>query len=311
MNVKKTKKILIVDDESANIDILMELLKSDYKLVAARNGQDALNMIKSKNPPDLILLDIVMPGLDGYQVCEALKSSEVTKNIPVIFVTAVSEVMDEAKGFRLGAADYITKPFHPPIVLARVKTHMELKAKSDRLEQLASIDGLTNLYNRRRFDEMLNLEWRRALRSQAPLSLTMIDIDFFKLFNDTYGHANGDQCLKDVAYALHNCLARPADIIARYGGEEFVALLPETAGESAEIIAHKMRDAVERLKILHMGSEVSQFVTISAGVATAFTHPGIDSPEDLLKAADAALYKSKKTGRNKVISHNLSALKVA
>jgi diguanylate cyclase (GGDEF)-like protein len=219
--------------------------------------------------------------------------------------------MDEAKGFRLGAADYITKPFHPPIVLARVKTHMELKAKSDRLEQLASIDGLTNLYNRRRFDEMLNLEWRRALRSQAPLSLTMIDIDFFKLFNDTYGHANGDQCLKDVAYALHNCLARPADIIARYGGEEFVALLPETAGESAEIIAHKMRDAVERLKILHMGSEVSQFVTISAGVATAFTHPGIDSPEDLLKAADAALYKSKKTGRNKVISHNLSALKVA
>jgi diguanylate cyclase (GGDEF)-like protein len=311
MNVKKTKKILIVDDESANIDILMELLKSDYKLVAARNGQDALNMIKSKNPPDLILLDIVMPGLDGYQVCEALKSSEVTKNIPVIFVTAVSEVMDEAKGFRLGAADYITKPFHPPIVLARVKTHMELKAKSDRLEQLASIDGLTNLYNRRRFDEMLNLEWRRALRSQAPLSLTMIDIDFFKLFNDTYGHANGDQCLKDVAYALHNCLARPADIIARYGGEEFVALLPETAGESAEIIAHKMRDAVERLKILHMGSEVSQFVTISAGVATAFTHPGIDSPEDLLKAADAALYKSKKTGRNKVISHNLSALKAA
>jgi diguanylate cyclase (GGDEF)-like protein len=311
MKVRKTNKILIVDNELENIHILMELLKPDYKLVAAKNGEKALEMARSKNPPDLILLDIMMPGMDGYQVCEALKSSEVTKNIPVIFVTAISEVMDETKGFSLGAADYITKPFHPPVVLARVKTHMELKTKSDRLEQLASLDGLTNLYNRRRFDEMLNLEWKRSQRSQAPLSLIMVDIDYFKLFNDTYGHTDGDQCLKDVAYALQNCLKRPADIIARYGGEEFVALLPETDEEGAEILAYKMRDAVETLKIPHMNSKVSEFVTISLGVATTFPHMGIDPLKALLNSADTALYKSKKNGRNKVISHKLSKLKAA
>jgi diguanylate cyclase (GGDEF)-like protein len=296
----KRKKILIVDDEPVNIDILMDLLKSDYKLVAALNGEKALNVATSKNPPDLILMDIMMPGMNGYQVCKTLKASEATKNIPVLFVTAVSEIMDEAKAFRFGAVDYITKPFHPPVVLARINTHLELKAKSDMLEQLASIDGLTNIYNRRRFDEMLNLEWKRSLRSQAPLSLIMIDIDYFKVFNDTYGHATGDQCLKHVACTLLECLKRPADIIARYGGEEFAALLPETERQSAEIVANRMRIKVETLKIPHVNSEVSKFVTISVGGATAFKDSGVASAEALLNAADIALYKSKNNGRNQV-----------
>jgi diguanylate cyclase (GGDEF)-like protein len=296
MKSRKTKKILIVDDESANIDILMHHLKSKYKLVVALNGEKALEIAKSKSPPDLILLDIVMPGMSGYQVCKALKASEVTKNIPVLFVTAVSEVMDETKAFRLGAVDYITKPFHPPVILARVATHLELKAKSDKLEQLASIDGLTNVYNRRRFDEALKHEWKRSLRSQAPLSLIMIDIDFFKLFNDTYGHAIGDQCLKDVACVLRNCLKRPSDIIARYGGEEFAALLPETDREGVELAAKNMRNDVETLTFPDKDSNV----TISLGVATAFGDSRIDSPEALLEAADKALYVSKKNGRNMV-----------
>jgi len=302
---RKTRKILIVDDEPSNLDILMALLKDDYKVVAALNGEKALEVAAANSPPDLILLDILMPGMDGYEVCRQLKENEITKNLPVIFVTAVSEVMDETRGFRLGAVDYITKPFHPPVVKARVKAHMELKIKSDMLEQLASIDGLTNLYNRRRLDELLNGEWNRCQRSKAPLSLIMIDIDYFKLFNDTYGHAMGDQCLRDVAWTLKDCLRRPGDIIARYGGEEFAVLLPNTDMDGAESMADKLRNEVESLKIPHSSSDVSENVTISLGVATAFTDFRLDSSADLLKTADSALYQSKKNGRNQVTSQKV------
>ncbi len=302
---RKTRKILIVDDEPSNLDILMDLLKEDYKVVAALNGEKALAMAESGSPPDLILLDILMPKMDGYEVCRHLKENDATKNLPVIFVTAVSEVMDETRGFKLGAVDYITKPFHPPVVKARVKAHMELKIKSDMLEQLASIDGLTNLYNRRRLDELLKGEWNRCKRSQEPLSLVMIDIDYFKLFNDTYGHAMGDQCLRDVAWTLKDCLRRPGDIIARYGGEEFAVLLPNTDAEGAEAMATKLRKEVEMLKIPHSSSDVSGVVTISLGVATVFSAFDVDSSEELLKAADSALYQSKKNGRNQVASKNL------
>lgn len=302
MKRRKSRKILIVDDEPTNIDILLNVLKDEYKVVAATNGKKALEITKSKDPPDLILLDILMPDMDGYEVCRALKDDDSTKNLPVIFVTAVSEVMDETRGFKLGAVDYITKPFHPPVVKARVKAHMELKIKSDLLEQLASIDGLTNIFNRRRFDEILHLEWNRAARSKTPLSLIMIDIDNFKLFNDTYGHAMGDQCLKDVAWTLRDCIRRPSDIIARYGGEEFAALLPATDQEGVKKIADNMRYEVEALGIPHSDSDVSDLVTISLGAATVFADTEINLSERLLKAADEALYQSKKKGRNRVNS---------
>ncbi len=302
---RKTRKILIVDDEPANLDILMSLLRDDYKVVAALNGEKALEMASSDSPPDLVLLDILMPGMDGYEVCRQLKENDATKNLPVIFVTAVSEVMDETRGFKLGAVDYITKPFHPPVIKARVKAHIELKIKSDMLEKLASIDGLTNLYNRRRLDELLSSEWNRCLRSKTPLSLIMIDIDFFKLFNDTYGHAMGDQCLRDVAWTLKDCLRRPGDIIARYGGEEFAVLLSGSDAKGAKSMADKLREEVQSLKIPHASSEVSEYVTISLGVATAFAAEDIDSPAELLTAADSALYHSKKNGRNLVTIKNL------
>jgi len=224
----------------------------------------------------------------------------------VIFVTAVSEVMDETRGFRLGAVDYITKPYHPPVVMARVKAHMELKVKSDMLEQLASIDGLTNLFNRRRLDEILGNEWSRSQRSQTPLSLVMIDIDYFKRFNDTYGHAMGDHCLKEVAWTLKDVLRRPGDIIARYGGEEFAVLLPATDNEGAVLMANRMREEVAALKLPHSASEISEFVTVSMGVATILVDSGMANSEDLLKAADQALYQSKKNGRNRVTAQNIS-----
>lgn len=300
---QKEQKILIIDDERSNITYLMSLLKQDYKLVAAVDGFKGLEMaagIGGGSAPDLILLDVLMPGLDGYQVCERLKSDDRTRNIPVIFVTAASDANDETRGFELGAADYITKPFHPSVVKARVRTQIELKMKSDMLEQFASVDGLLNIYNRRRFDEVLKIEWTRAQRSNTPLSLIMIDIDHFKLYNDHYGHAGGDHCLKLVARTLKNCLKRPTDFIARYGGEEIVAILPETDGEGAALIAELMCREIAGEQALHAASPTAAYVTISAGVATALPDGQIDSSEALLEAADSQLYTSKKTGRNRV-----------
>lgn len=298
--------IMIVDDTHDNIRILMETLKDTYKLQAATSGERALEMLQSgAHLPDLILLDILMPGIDGYEVCRRLKDNDDTRHIPVIFVTAISEVMDETKGFRLGAVDYITKPFHPPIVKARVQAHINLKIKTDMLEKLASLDGLTNIPNRRKFDEVIENEWKRALRYNFPLSVIMIDVDKFKQFNDHYGHAAGDNCLQDVSKALNQCLKRPYDFMARYGGEEFVVILPDVGLEGAVKVGNCMKDAVEALAIPHEVSEVIDHVTVSLGLAT--THPS--APEgnwnDVVAAADKKLYEAKAAGRNCLASVEL------
>jgi len=180
---KKQEKILIVDDNKQNIDILVDLFKKKYKIVPAIKPERAIEIAQSDNPPDIILLDILMPGMDGYEVCRILKNDEKTKNIPIIFVTAVSEVMDATKGFATGAVDYITKPFHPPMVKARVEMQLNLKRKQELLENFAFIDALTEIPNRRRFNKVSEDEWNRAMRSAYPITFMMIDIDFFKLFN--------------------------------------------------------------------------------------------------------------------------------
>ena len=194
----------------------------------ATNGKEALRIAGSDRPPDLILLDVMMPQLDGYEICRRLKSEESTQNIPVIFVTVRDAVEDEARGLELGAIDYVTKPFNMPIVRARVRNHIELKRRGDDLEALSCLDGLTSIPNRRRFDEVLALEWRRSLRAETWLSLMMMDIDQFKAYNDHYGHPAGDSCIKQVARAIAGCLTRAGDFVARYGGEEFCAVLPES-----------------------------------------------------------------------------------
>ncbi|MBU1004178.1 MAG: PleD family two-component system response regulator [Proteobacteria bacterium] len=298
MNSEKSR-ILIVDDSSFNIIILGEALSGEFEVSVATNGEDALATAMGPNQPDLVLLDIIMPGIDGHEVCRRLKSDASTASIPVIFITSMSEVEDETRGLELGAVDYITKPFSIPIVKARVRSHVELKRQRDILRDLSTLDGLTGIPNRRRFDEFFNLEWLRGRRSQTQISMVMADIDHFKAYNDNYGHAEGDECLRKVARAMKDCIKRPSDLLARYGGEEFAVILPETESQGAQHLAEALRAAVDSLNIPHAHSPVADHVTISVGVAT-LTPGALKEPEFLIKKADAMLYKAKNNGRNQV-----------
>ena len=292
--------ILIVDDTPTNIQVLAEALRAGYRVKVATSGKAALAITGHPDSrPDLILLDVMMPEMDGYEVCRRLKQNPATQNIPVIFVTARSDVADEEQGLRLGAMDYIVKPFHLAIVKARVQNHINLKMKTDLLESLALIDGLTGIPNRRRFDEALEHEWKRALRDGTPLALIMADIDHFKAYNDNYGHAAGDGCLKAVAKCLSKSLSRPSDIMARYGGEEFVAVIPDTDGEGARLLAERWCANVAALGLPHLFSSAADHVTISAGYAT-LKPESCQSPKELLELADKMLYQAKGQGRNRV-----------
>ncbi len=292
-------KILIVDDEKINIDVLVELLKPGCRTVAAKNGEQAIKRLEKPPLPDLILLDIMMPGMDGYEVCRKIKANPKTRNIPVIFITGKNEEQDEARGFRAGAVDYITKPFSPVVAAARVNTHLELKKRGDMLERMASLDGLTGIPNRRRFDEALDSEWKRSLRHRHPLSLILLDIDFFKLYNDHYGHAEGDECLKKVARAISRAMPRAEDLAARYGGEEFVCILSGTGNQGAMAVANRILDAVRTLEILHARSKVADHVTVSAGVASMI--PTMQGKAlELTQKADKALYQAKQNGRDQI-----------
>lgn len=298
-SLSKQQTILIVDDAKTNINVLAELLRLDFKVRAATSGEKALEIAFSENPPDLILLDILMPGMDGYEVCKNLKASSQTKNIPVIFITGKVNEEDEIYGFSIGAVDYITKPFRPIVVKARVNTHAELKRHRDYLEGISYLDGLTGIPNRRKFDEYLNFSCIFAINESLPVSMIMMDIDHFKLFNDRYGHQEGDVCLKMIAQALLETLVNKTDFVARYGGEEFACILPNKTKEAAMEIAEQLRLCVADLQIPHADSLVEPFVTISLGVATQFPTSSLIG-KDLIKAADEALYRSKESGRNKV-----------
>lgn len=293
-------RVLIVDDEKMNRDLLTGLLKSSYRIMVAKNGAQALQAAaRSEGRPDLILLDIMMPDMDGYEVCQRLKESDATRDIPVIFVTAMSEISDESMGFRLGAVDYITKPVSPPIVRARVKTHLLLKRNTDLLAEMASIDGLTQIPNRRGLDTALHREWDRAKRSGTSLAMLMMDVDYFKQYNDRYGHNEGDDCLKKLAHALAGIIHRPGDMVARYGGEEFCALLANTDLAGAAEVGERFRAGVEALNIAHAGSDVAACVTISVGAAAVLPDDEI-SLQTLLLTADSRLYQAKAAGRNRV-----------
>ncbi|MEN6350632.1 MAG: diguanylate cyclase [Syntrophomonas sp.] len=291
--------ILIVDDAKENIRHLAGLLGTEYTIRVATSGERALEILISDDQPDLVLLDVMMPGMDGYEVCRRAKANDRSCKIPIIFVTGKVSEEDEVEGFSAGAVDYVTKPFNPIIVKARVQTHAELKRHRDLLETLSYRDGLTGIANRRRFDEFLSLSFDFARRQESPLSLILIDIDDFKLFNDHYGHQLGDECLKLVAQSLAANLKRKTDLAARYGGEEFGCILPKTANSDAITIAEKLRQSVFDLQIPHAYSTASEWVTISLGLST--TTPIPDSnPGILLRAADQALYRSKSAGRNRL-----------
>ena len=291
--------LLIVDDIPWNIQVLAEGLRALCRIRVATSGHKALEIAASDDPPDLVLLDIMMPEMDGFEVCRRLKEQAGTADIPVIFITARGDVEDEARGLNLGAVDYITKPFHLPLVLARVRTHLRLKMKTDSLERLSAVDALTGIGNRRRFDEVLAREWRRGVRLGVPLAAVMMDVDQFKAYNDHLGHGAGDECLVRVARALAEEIHRPSDGVFRYGGEEFVALLGDTDEAGAAHMGERFRQAVEFLAMPHPASSVAPGVTISAGWAVAV--PGeIGAAEELVAAADRGLYQAKREGRNRI-----------
>ena len=291
-------KLLVVDDQPVHIQVMNQLFGGICKVFMATSGRRALELCH-ENPPDLVLLDIVMPDMDGFAVCARLKADPATQHIPVIFLTAEHDPQQETRGLELGAVDFITKPINPAIVQARVRTQLNLKHQSDILRNLVYLDGLTGVYNRRYFDQQMALELARAQRGHTPLSVIMLDIDFFKRYNDQYGHLAGDDCLRLLASGLKNELKRSTDLVARYGGEEFACILPETDLDGALHIANALEQKVRALQIPHAGSDMAPCVTISLGVACHLAGTSTTVPE-LLAHADAQLYNAKHTGRGRV-----------
>lgn len=293
------QKILIADDSQTVVDMLCVVLGEDYEVMVAPGGLAAIEMAIDRQP-DLILLDVVMPGIDGFEVCRRLRAEERTQRIPIVFITGLNALEDERRGLELGAIDFIAKPIQAAIVRLRVRNHLELKRYRDFLEDLSLVDGLTGIGNRRRFDEFLIREWRRSRRARTPLALVLLDVDYFKAFNDHYGHATGDDCLREVAATLAMLVRRPGDLCARYGGEEFAAILPHTDLAGARTLAERIREAVLALEIPHEGSVVSPHVTVSIGIA-ASDPSAAEEPDDLLRDADRRLYEAKSAGRNRVV----------
>jgi len=292
-------RLLIVDDQPLNIRLLNQVFQAQCEVFVATSGVDALAFCETQLP-DLILLDVVMPGLDGYEVCRRLKRDARTREIPVVFVTSQSDAAEEEEGLAAGAVDFIAKSASANVMRARINTLMTLKRQTDLLRSMARIDGLTGLPNRRHFDEKLDAEWRRCGRSATPLALILIDIDHFKLFNDCYGHPAGDACLQRVAACLKGEFTRSHDLVARYGGEEFVCVLPETPLAGAQAKAHSLEGAIRALSIAHEKSEVpGGVVTISLGVAVAVPIAGEDCAT-LILDADRSLYLAKGAGRGQV-----------
>ncbi|APC19591.1 diguanylate cyclase response regulator (plasmid) [Pseudomonas frederiksbergensis] len=299
------QKLLIVDDQPTNIRVLHELFREDCDVFMATSGEQAITLCRTQLP-DLILLDVVMEGMDGHEVCRRLKADPATQDIPIIFITAQQQESDEVLGLELGAVDFISKPINPIIVRARVRTHLTLKLQNDLLRSMALMDGLTGVANRRKFDEGILADWRQCFREQKPLSLILVDVDFFKRYNDQYGHQAGDSCLKSVAQALSEMVRRPYDLVARYGGEEFACVLPNTGISGAVEIAEKMQERIRALGIEHSASDVDRVVTISLGVAT-LTPSGDLEFQALIEAADKQLYEAKKAGRARVCSSAISS----
>ncbi|MEN5386359.1 diguanylate cyclase [Aliarcobacter skirrowii] len=292
--------ILIVDDMSTNLMMLSDILKDDYNIKISKTGEKAIELCKNLDI-DLVLLDIEMPLMNGYEVCKNLKNYEKTKNIPIIFVSAKNSEEDEEYGLNLGAIDYISKPFSKVIIKARVKNQIKLKQKSELLEKLSNYDGLTNIKNRRYFDDRLTQVYKDSKIKNTNLALMMIDIDFFKPYNDNYGHGKGDEALKIVAKTLENSilntLDRPNDLVARYGGEEFVVLLSNIDSKELEEISNRVVKAIRDENIEHKFSKVASYLTISLG-AVLYKSSNDLSIASIMKSADEALYEVKQKSRD-------------
>lgn len=293
-------RVLIIDDDVSTIRLMADALSSDYEVVIATQAEEGFDQALHSRP-DLILLDVVMPEMNGFEICRKLKADARTQPIPVIFVSALDTVSEQARGFELGCVDYITKPIAFPILLARVKTHTRLYRQTLQLESLAATDPLTGLANRRKFDECIEHEVARANRKRSGIALLIIDIDDFKPFNDHYGHGKGDDCLVRVARLLRQCVGRATDTVSRLGGEEFGVVLPETGGEGALSLANDIITLFNKEKIPHHYATQHNYLTVSVGVGVLdYSKLGeaLIDPRSLIDIADEALYRAKENGRN-------------
>ena len=296
---KQEYTILITDDEKINLDILSSILSPMYTLLIAKNGQQALDLAR-EHVPDLMLLDVLMPEMSGFEVITKLKESELTNKIPIIFITGLTGAEDEEKGFFLGAVDYITKPLHKSLVKARVDNHIKIIDHMHTIERIALIDPLTKISNRRGFENRLHAVWGKALLEQTPASILLLDVDKFKDYNDRYGHQQGDAALKAVADASLQALKRHDDFVARWGGEEFVILLPGAHIDGALEVAERVRNNIETTVIPTAGGAATT-ITVSIGVHSVI--PNADSTiTDFIRKTDRALYKAKESGRNKTVT---------
>lgn len=287
-------KLLVVDDQPDNIQLLVQAFAGDYQVLMATSGEQALAVCHS-DPPDLVLLDVLMPGMDGFAVCRQLKAQEVTAHIPIILVTTRPDAGQETHGLGLGAVDFIAKPINPAVVRARVHTHLTLKFQSDLLKKLVLLDGLSGVFNRRYFDQQLATEWARSARSGLSLSLVLLDVDHFGAYNERHGHQAGDDCLRLIAVTLKAVLRRPADVVARFAGEAFACLLPDTSHGDAQALAQEMERRVRQLGLPHGGAHSGGVVTVSVGVATRVS-PHSGQASDLLDLANAQLQQAKGAG---------------
>lgn len=292
------EKILIVDDSVVQATQLESILEDDYDVTLAHTAEEGLSRA-SKEDYSLILLDVVMPGMDGFTLLKKLQEQIITQSVPVILITSLSDVADEQRGLVLGAVDYITKPFSPLIVKARVNTHVKLYNYRRQVEYQSQTDQLTGIGNRRQHDRYSAMKWKEAIRLHVPFSICMFDIDKFKAYNDTFGHPAGDKVIQAVAKTASSYLRRSTDFLARYGGEEFVAFLLGDDSEKAFEYLKKVRQAVEDLHIPH-DPAVSEWVTISVG-GVSVVPKSESSYAYYLKVADTMLYDAKKSGRNRVI----------
>lgn len=308
-------KALVIDDTLTSTTVIShQLRKMGIEPVTASDGASGIEMFK-EHRPDLVLLDVIMPGMDGYETAKRIRQIERDGEwTPIIFLTARTCDEDLERGIEVGGDDYLVKPVSEIVLNAKVRAMQRiaqmryslvvltrrLDEANRELTRLSAVDGLTGISNRRQFDEFLVREWSRGMRAGAPLSLLMCDVDFFKQYNDLYGHPAGDECLKCVARALKSGARRPADMAARYGGEEFVVILPDTDLDGALQVAEELRQNVEDMAIPHGGSELG-LVTISIGAACTVPRRESGSAEQLLGDADQGLYRAKQAGRNRVV----------
>ena len=301
-NTEENKKgsILIIDDSILSIKTLTNILESDYIIYSSDSGYNGVKIAREKKP-DLIISDVIMPKVDGYDVLIALRKDDTVKDIPVIFITSSTNIKDEKKALSLGCVDYITKPFDEEIVKLRVAIQFSILNYIETIRHLSDKDHLTGLANRQSFDNRMELEWGKARRSKAELSVLIIDIDHFKDYNDTYGHLQGDVALQAISKTIASTLRRADDFAARWGGEEFIVLLPNTHSMGSLFVAEKIRNAVQQNEIITTTGEVTK-MTISIGAYTLI--PTVDtSPDTLIGRADTALYNAKKGGRNRVVKY--------